>query len=102
MNTAGPWRSDGRNDFSDNTGFDPKQQHEGVHGLEPPGVVGKAHARQLDKAERQAWTKELERRRSKSLDAPNWLWSSVVELIGRHEVAYLEHCRKYATQMSAA
>lgn len=33
-----------------------------------------------------------------TLDAPNWLWLSVVELIGRHEVAYLEHCRKYASQ----
>jgi uncharacterized protein (DUF2252 family) len=65
------------------------------------GVVGKAHARQLDKAARESWAKELERQRSKSLDAPNWLWSSVVALIGRHEVAYLEHCRKYATQMAA-
>lgn len=66
------------------------------------GVVGKAHARQLDEAARQAWTKELERHRSKTLDAPNWLWSSVVELIGKHEVAYLEYCRKYASQMSIA
>jgi uncharacterized protein (DUF2252 family) len=66
------------------------------------GVVGKAHARQLDQAARQAWNKELERHRSKTLDAPNWLWSSVVELIGRHEVAYLEHCRKYATAMAVS
>jgi uncharacterized protein (DUF2252 family) len=66
------------------------------------GVVGKAHARQLDENARQAWSKELERHRSKTLDAPNWLWSSVVELIGRHEVAYLEHCRKYAMQTDAA
>jgi uncharacterized protein (DUF2252 family) len=62
------------------------------------GVVGKAHARQMDPATRKRWTKELERHRSKTLDAPNWLWSSVVALIGSHEVAYLEHCRKYATQ----
>jgi uncharacterized protein (DUF2252 family) len=66
------------------------------------GVVGKAHARQLDPAARQAWLKELERHRSKTLDAPSWLWSSVVELIGRHEVAYLEHCRKYATTLTAS
>jgi uncharacterized protein (DUF2252 family) len=66
------------------------------------GVVGKAHARQLDQDARQVWIKELERHRSKTLDAPNWLWSSVVQLIGRHEVAYLEHCRKYANQMAAA
>jgi uncharacterized protein (DUF2252 family) len=65
------------------------------------GVVGKAHAHQLDPAARDAWTKELERHRSKTLDAPNWLWSSVVALIGSHEVAYLEHCRKYASQVAA-
>jgi uncharacterized protein (DUF2252 family) len=62
------------------------------------GVVGKAHARQMDQATREIWSGELERHRSKTLDAPGWLWSSVVELIGRHEVAYLEHCRKYANQ----
>jgi uncharacterized protein (DUF2252 family) len=62
------------------------------------GVIGKAHARQLDHAARKAWAKELERHRSKTLDAPDWLWSSVVALIGRHEVAYLEHCRRYANQ----
>jgi uncharacterized protein (DUF2252 family) len=66
------------------------------------GVVGKAHARQMDKKTRERWTKELERQRSKTLDAPSWLWSSVVELIGRHEVAYLEHCRKYANQANAS
>ena len=66
------------------------------------GVVGKAHARQLDHGARLAWSKELNRHRSKTLDAPSWLWLSVVELIGRHEVAYLEHCRKYATKMRTA
>jgi uncharacterized protein (DUF2252 family) len=62
------------------------------------GVVGKAHARQLDSVARKAWSKELDRHRSKTLEAPNWLWSSVVELIGRHEVAYLEHCRRFASR----
>jgi len=65
------------------------------------GVVGKAHARQMDQATRKSWSSELERQRSKTLDAPSWLWSSVVSLIGRHEIAYLEHCRKYATQVPA-
>jgi uncharacterized protein (DUF2252 family) len=65
------------------------------------GVVGKAHARQMDAATRTKWFKELERNRSKTLEAPSWLWSSVVSLIGSHEVAYLEHCRKYATQVPA-
>jgi uncharacterized protein (DUF2252 family) len=66
------------------------------------GVVGKAHARQMDKRVRQGWIKELDRHRSKTLDAPNWLWSSVVALVGKHEVAYLEHCRRYASQADAA
>lgn len=65
------------------------------------GVIGKAHARQMDQATRKGWSSELERQRSKTLDAPSWLWSSVVSLIGRHEIAYLEHCRKYATQVPA-
>jgi uncharacterized protein (DUF2252 family) len=60
------------------------------------GVVGKAHARQMDVATRKNWSAELNRHRSKSLDAPSWLWSSVVALVGAHEIAYLEHCRKYA------
>lgn len=63
------------------------------------GVVGKAHAGQMDQATRKSWSNELERHRSRTLDAPSWLWSSVVSLIGTHEVAYLEHCRRYATQV---
>jgi len=65
------------------------------------GVVGKAHARQMDEASRKGWFKELERNRTSTLEAPSWLWSSVVSLIGSHEVAYLEHCRRYATQVPA-
>jgi uncharacterized protein (DUF2252 family) len=65
------------------------------------GVVGRAHARQMDEATRKGWFKELERNRTATLEAPSWLWSSVVSLIGNHEVAYLEHCRRYATQMPA-
>lgn len=59
-------------------------------------VVGKAHARQMDAAARNSWVAELGRNRSKSLDAPSWMWRSVVELIANHETAYLEHCRRYA------
>lgn len=62
-------------------------------------VVGKAHGRQMDEPTRQKWADSLEQNRSKSLDAPTWLWSSVVTLIGRHEVAYLEHCRRYANEV---
>jgi len=60
------------------------------------GVVGKAHARQMDAATRKRWVAELGRNRSKSLNAPGWMWRSVVELIANHETAYLEHCRRYA------
>jgi uncharacterized protein (DUF2252 family) len=60
------------------------------------GVVGRAHGRQLDHAGRASWLKEMRRTRSTELDAPSWLWSSVVELISRHEAAYLDHCRRFA------
>jgi len=59
-------------------------------------VVGFAHARQMDPATRAAWRSELSRHRSETLDAPSWLWSSVVELLVSHERSYLDHCRRYA------
>jgi uncharacterized protein (DUF2252 family) len=59
-------------------------------------VVGRAHARQMDGETRHKWLAELSRHRSKTLDAPSWLWSSVVELLGTHEAAYLHHCRRFA------
>ena len=64
-------------------------------------VVGRGHARQLDDAARKAWLEELQRNRSQSLDAPSWLWNSVVDLVGAHEAAYLEHCRRYAAAEAA-
>jgi uncharacterized protein (DUF2252 family) len=60
------------------------------------GVVGRAHARQMDGATRREFRKSLRARRSKRLDAPPWLWASIVELAAAHEAAYLEHCRAYA------
>lgn len=62
------------------------------------GVAGKAHARQMNTETRNRWQSELQHNRRKTLDAPSWLWSSVVELIASHEAGYLEHCRKYALQ----
>ena len=59
-------------------------------------VVGRGHARQLNSYDRSQWLTELQRNRSKSLDAPSWLWNSVVDLVGAHEAAYLQHCRRYA------
>ncbi len=65
------------------------------------GVVGKAHGRQMTKAQRSEWTAELYKARSSQLDAPTWLWSSVVDLLGIHERAYLEHCRRFALAQAA-
>lgn len=65
------------------------------------GVVGCAHARQLDASECKKWLRDLQRNRSRSLDAPSWLWTSVVDLVAAHEAAYLEHCRRYALTQAA-
>ena len=59
-------------------------------------VVGRAHAGQMDKATKKYWTLELARNRSKTLEVPSWLWSSVVDLVATHERGYLDHCRRYA------
>jgi uncharacterized protein (DUF2252 family) len=61
-------------------------------------VVGEAHAQQMDRRARKEWRAALNRNRPKGLDAPSWLWASVVQLVASHEVAYLEHCRLYAMQ----
>ena len=61
------------------------------------GVVGKAHGRQMDVKTRSTWLAQLRKQHSKNLDAPSWLWSSVVALVADHETAYLEHCRHYAS-----
>jgi uncharacterized protein (DUF2252 family) len=65
-------------------------------------VVGKAHARQMDDATRRRWRAELGRNHSQTLDAPSWLWSSIVALVVSHEAAYLDHCRRYAMSAEAA
>jgi len=65
-------------------------------------VVGKAHARQMDAETRAKWREQLQGNRAANLDAPSWLWSSVVELIASHEAAYLEHCRRYAAETALA
>ena len=64
-------------------------------------VVGIAHARQLSTAQRLAWKKTLQGQRSSDLDAPHWLWTSIVDLVGAHEKAYLDHCRRFALEPAA-
>jgi uncharacterized protein (DUF2252 family) len=61
-------------------------------------VVSRAHASQMDLKTQEKWRAILKRDRSKTLDAPSWLWKSVVELVSNHEAAYLEHCRNYALE----
>lgn len=65
-------------------------------------VVGEAHARQMDQETRRKWHATLLQNRSKSLDAPSWLWDSIVQLVATHEAAYLDHCRRYAMERIAA
>jgi uncharacterized protein (DUF2252 family) len=65
-------------------------------------VVGKAHARQMDDSTRRHWRDELGRNHSQTLDAPSWLWTSIVALVVSHEAAYLDHCRRYAMSAEAA
>jgi uncharacterized protein (DUF2252 family) len=64
-------------------------------------ILGKAHVRQMDVPTRKQWLKDLKLNRSKALDAPTWLWSSIVELVKSHEGGYLEHCRKFALRPAA-
>jgi uncharacterized protein (DUF2252 family) len=59
-------------------------------------VIGSAHAQQMSEQTRKRWRDGLKQNRSKSLDAPSWLWKSVVELVKEHEGGYLEHCRRFA------
>ncbi len=65
------------------------------------GVVGRAHGRQMNAADRKAWVTALRSQHSKGLEAPRWLWSSVLDLAALHEAAYLEHCRRYALGQTA-
>ena len=65
------------------------------------GVVGRAHGRQMSPEIRAAWLNELTRARMSALNAPTWLWSSVVSLLAIHEGAYLEHCRRFALAEAA-
>ena len=62
-------------------------------------IVGKAHARQMDRQTRVDWVEKLKENRTQKLDAPSWLWASIVQLLVNHEAMYLEHCRRYALEL---
>lgn len=59
-------------------------------------VVGLAHGRQMSRDVAMSWHRDLKARHGKSIDAPFWLWSAIVDLLGLHERQYLEHCRAWA------
>jgi uncharacterized protein (DUF2252 family) len=65
------------------------------------GVVGRAHGRQMGAAQRRAWRADLAKNHKAVVEAPSWLWASVVELIALHEAAYLDHCRRFALSEAA-
>jgi uncharacterized protein (DUF2252 family) len=65
------------------------------------GVVARAHGRQMKASERRAWRSVLAKNHKASLEAPSWLWVSVVELLGLHEAAYLDHCRRFTLSEAA-
>ena len=64
-------------------------------------VVGAAYGRQMEASVRAGWRRTITCGAPEAEGAPSWLWSSVVELAGRHEVGYLEHCRSYADAEAA-
>ncbi|BCG86529.1 hypothetical protein MesoLj113c_26390 [Mesorhizobium sp. 113-3-9] len=59
-------------------------------------ILGLSHRQQMTDAVWQSWTKDLRRSANAKADAPSWLWASVVDLLASHELAYLEHCRRFA------
>ena len=61
-------------------------------------VVGKAHGRQMDASTRKEWRREVQRNRSKSLNAPGCLWTNLVGLLADHERSYLDHCHQFALE----
>ena len=55
-------------------------------------VVGDSHGRLMDAETRKDWRRAVRQRGTAEIDAPDWLWKSVVAMSGRHEAAYLDHC----------
>ncbi|MGU3454158.1 MULTISPECIES: DUF2252 family protein [Methylobacterium] len=55
-------------------------------------VVGDSHANLMGAETRKTWRKEVRRRGTREVDAPDWLWNGLVAMVGRHEAGYLDHC----------
>jgi uncharacterized protein (DUF2252 family) len=68
-----------------------------AHGAKAcPRLLTVPGARQMDSATLREFGASFKRSKAARLDAPSWLWTSVVELAAAHEAAYLEHCRRFA------
>src|ERR1700693_1257628 len=68
----------------------------GCTGHEPAGRGLRNNGAAADsERERHERAPDQGKSREYSPAAPNWLWSSILELMASHEVAYLEHCRRY-------
>ena len=59
-------------------------------------VVGRAHARQLDKSDAKSWRAAVLEKADKNR-CPEWLWDGLVHLAATHEGAYLAHCREVSS-----
>ncbi len=64
------------------------------------GILGRAHARQLDVHDAKGWRASFGDERDVGAP-PRWLWSALVPIVGRHEAAYLEHCGALAARKEA-
>jgi uncharacterized protein (DUF2252 family) len=72
-----------------------------IPGQGRPQGTGEAHARQVDRPTRLGWRRAL-MQHPKGLEAPSWLWTSVVNLAATHESAYLDYCRRFPTAVAYA
>jgi hypothetical protein len=80
-------------------GVIPGMEHGDVLGHETMGEVVEVGSENKKLKSATAWW-TLQGHRSSDLDAPFWLWTSIVDLVGAHEKAYLDHCRRFALDAS--
>ena len=80
-------------------GVIPGMEHGDVLGHETMGEVVEVGSENKKLKSATAWW-ALQGHRSSDLDAPFWLWTSIVDLVGAHEKAYLDQCRRFALDAS--
>ncbi len=61
------------------------------------GQLAAILGRQMDEATRRTWIDTV-RAPGPGPDAPGWLWSVVIDLMGAHQRGYLEHCYRVARE----